>query len=115
MRRLLALRKRYDLFGRGDLEFLHPENRRVLAFLRQRRRHLACWSSPTCRASPSTSSSTSRASSGAEPVELFGQTRFPPIGELPYLLTLGPHAFYWLAIEGGARSPRTPVDASGPR
>jgi maltose alpha-D-glucosyltransferase/alpha-amylase len=36
---------------------------------------------------------------GAEPVELFGQTHFPPIGELPYLLTLGPHAIYWLAIE----------------
>ena len=46
---------------------------------------------------------------GFEPVELFGQTHFPPIGELPYLLTLGPHAVYWLAIEGPRRrwpSPR---------
>ena len=41
------------------------------------------------------------------PVELFGQTSFPPIGELPYLLTLGPHAFYWLALEPTPVEPGT--------
>ena len=51
---------------------------------------------------------------GAEPVELFGQTHFPPIGELPYLLTLGPHAFYWLAIETRRRQPRTPTTWAAP-
>ena len=71
----------------------------MLAFLR-RDEDEACWSSPTCRASRSTSSSTSSRFKGSEPVELFGQTQFPPIGELPYLLTLGPHAFYWFALEG---------------
>jgi maltose alpha-D-glucosyltransferase/alpha-amylase len=33
------------------------------------------------------------------PVELFGDTPFPPIGELPYLLTMGPHGFYWFRLE----------------
>jgi maltose alpha-D-glucosyltransferase/alpha-amylase len=33
------------------------------------------------------------------PVELFGHTRFPPIGELPYFLTFGPHTFYWFKLE----------------
>ena len=58
---------------------------------------------------------------GLAPVEMFGQTRFPPIGDLPYLLTLGPHAVYWLAIEepqdapvarsdGGPRRSGKPVD-----
>ena len=51
---------------------------------------------------------------GAEPVELFGQTRFPPIGELPYLLTLGPNAFYWLAIEGVREEPEAPADFGTP-
>ena len=36
---------------------------------------------------------------GVRPVELFGHTTFPAIGELPYLLTLGPQAFYWLALD----------------
>ena len=51
---------------------------------------------------------------GLVPVELFGQTRFPPIGELPYLLTLGPHAFYWLAIEGARDEPSEIVDLGTP-
>ena len=35
---------------------------------------------------------------GAEPIELTGGSHFPPIGELPYLLTLAGHGFYWLRI-----------------
>jgi maltose alpha-D-glucosyltransferase/alpha-amylase len=37
--------------------------------------------------------------SGMTPVELIGETRFPPIGELPYFVTLGPHGFYWFRLE----------------
>src|SRR5262249_26844888 len=40
---------------------------------------------------------------GMTPVEMFGRVSFPPIGDLPYLLTLGPHAFFWFTVE----SPRT--------
>jgi len=36
---------------------------------------------------------------GTVPVELFGQTEFPPIGDLPYFITLGPHGFYWFKLE----------------
>jgi maltose alpha-D-glucosyltransferase/alpha-amylase len=36
---------------------------------------------------------------GATPIELIGATRFPPVGELPYFLTLGPHDFYWFKLE----------------
>ena len=36
---------------------------------------------------------------GTTPVEMFGNTPFPPIGELPYFLTLGPHSFYWFKLE----------------
>ncbi|MFZ4153683.1 alpha-glucosidase C-terminal domain-containing protein, partial [Streptomyces pseudogriseolus] len=35
---------------------------------------------------------------GRHPVELFGGVRFPAIGELPYLLTLGGHGFYWFRL-----------------
>ena len=72
----------------------------------------ASWWSPTCRASCSTSSSTSRAFKGMVPVELFGRTEFPPIGELPYLLTLGPHAFYWFALRAAAGATEPPSRAA---
>ena len=45
---------------------------------------------------------------GSVPVEMFGFNRFPPIGKLPYLLTLGPHAFYWFLLEKPAAAPAEP-------
>jgi maltose alpha-D-glucosyltransferase/alpha-amylase len=35
------------------------------------------------------------------PVEMFGGSRFPAVGELPYLLTLAPRGFFWFALEAG--------------
>ena len=102
MRRMLALRKRYEVFGRGDLEFLHPENRRVLAYLRSDETRSVLIVANLSRFAQYVELDLSRFR-GSEPVELFGQTHFPPIGELPYLLTLGPHAVYWLAIESAAQ------------
>ena len=72
---------------------------RVLAFMRAVRATRRSWWWPTCRASRSTSSSTLAKWKGMRPIELFGHTRFPPIGDLPYLLTLGGHAFHWFSIE----------------
>src|SRR6185295_3627473 len=42
---------------------------------------------------------------GCTPTELFGQTSFPAIGEQPYLLSLGPHGFFWFCI--GCRDEET--------
>ena len=35
---------------------------------------------------------------GRVPVELWSRNAFPPVGELPYLLTLGPHNFFWFKL-----------------
>ena len=99
MKRLIRVRKQYPAFGRGTLEFLHPENRRVLAYMREhedddpvRRQPVAV--RPVRGARPV-------GLRGAVPVELIGRVHFPPIGELPYLLTLGPHDFYWFELTDG--------------
>ena len=99
MRRMLALRKRYEVFGRGTLEFLHPENRRVLAYLRRGDGRSVLIVANLSRFPQYVELDLSQFR-GSVPVELVGQTAFPPIGELPYLLTLGPHAVYWLSLEG---------------
>ena len=113
MKRMLALRKRYHLFGRGGLEFLHPENRRVLAYLRSDERRSVLIVANLSRFPQYVELDLSRFK-GLEPLELFGQTRFPPIGELPYLLTLGPNAVYWLAIEGARDEPSEIVNLGTP-
>ena len=89
----------------GTLQFLLPENPKVLAYVRRYRGSRRFWSWPICRGSRSSWNSTCRNSAAARPTELFGQTPFPAIGELPYLLTLGPHSFYWFALQMPAGLP----------
>jgi maltose alpha-D-glucosyltransferase/alpha-amylase len=97
-KRLISLRKEYRAFGRGTLEMLFPENRRVLAFFRsfenERILVLANLSHLVQYVELDLS-----AYAGMTPVELFGKTQFPRIGDLPYFLTLGPYAFYWFSLE----------------
>jgi maltose alpha-D-glucosyltransferase/alpha-amylase len=98
MKRLIALRKRFQAFGRGTLEFLHPDNPRVLAFIRSYEHERILVVANLSRLVQYVELDMA-AFKGAVPVEVLGRTTFPPIGELPYLLTLGPYAFYWLALD----------------
>ena len=100
-KRLIALRTRFGAFGRGALRFLHPENRAVLAFLREHEGETILVVANLSRFAQYVELDL-REFAGAVPTELFGATPFPRIGELPYLLTLGPHGFLWFRIEAGA-------------
>jgi len=98
MKRLIALRKRYKAFGRGSIEFLYPENRKILAFVRRYQQERILVVANLSRFVQGVELELS-GFNGMVPVELFGRTAFPPIGESPYFLSLGPHAFYWFALE----------------
>ena len=97
-RRLIAIRKRYPVFGHGSLEFLEPSNRKVLAYLREYRNQKVLVVCNLSRFSQPVELDLKRLR-GTVPVELFGETPFPPIGGLPYFLTLGPHGFYWFRLD----------------
>jgi maltose alpha-D-glucosyltransferase/alpha-amylase len=98
LRRLLAVRKRWPVFGEGDFESLSPDNPAIFAFLR-------CLEGTTLLCVnnlsrfPQPVQFDLQRFAGRVPVELMGKVRFPPVGELPYLLTLGPHGFYWFSLE----------------
>ncbi len=98
MRRLIALRTRHHVFGRGSLEFLTPENQKVIAFVRQHEDDAILVVANLSRFAQCVELELSDFK-GLVPLELFGRTTFPPVGDLPYMLTLGPHAFYWLSLE----------------
>jgi maltose alpha-D-glucosyltransferase/alpha-amylase len=98
MKRLIALRKRYKAFGRGTIEFLQPENRKVLIFLRRYEGECLMAVANLSRFVQYLELDLS-AFKEMVPVEIFGRTEFPPIGELPYFLTLGPHSFFWFSLE----------------
>ncbi len=110
MKRMIALRKQFKAFGRGTIEFLRPENPKILAFIRR-------FESETILVVANLSRFVQYVElnlgefKGLVPQELFGRTPFPPIGELPYLLTVGPHGFYWFALSATpARSGVIPAD-----
>jgi maltose alpha-D-glucosyltransferase / alpha-amylase len=98
MKRLIALRKRYQAFGRGTLEFLHPSNRKILAFVRRFHDEQILVVANLSRFVQHVELDLS-AARGSVPVELFGRTVFPAVGQSAYPLTLGPHAFYWFELE----------------
>jgi maltose alpha-D-glucosyltransferase/alpha-amylase len=97
-KRLLALRKRYKAFARGTTRFLRPENRKVLVILREYEDERILVVANMSRFSQFAELDLSEFT-GMVPVELFGRTLFPPIGDLPYFLTLGPNAVHWFSLE----------------
>ncbi len=97
MKRLIDLRKRHRAFGRGTIEFLHPENHKVLAYLRCYEDEHILVIANLSRFAQAVEIDLSEYN-GWVPTEMFGSTDFPPIGELPYFITLGPHAFYYFSL-----------------
>ncbi len=111
MKRLIAIRKKYQVFGRGSIEFLYPANEKVLAYIREYQGETALLVHNLAgSAQPVELDLTGWR--GAIPVELFGQTRFPPIGDRPYVLTLGPYGFYWFRLDR-RRCEATPYGIEG--
>jgi maltose alpha-D-glucosyltransferase / alpha-amylase len=108
MRRLIAARQRYKAFGRGTWEPLDPHNRRVLVFLRRFRDETILCVNNLSRYAQFVELDLSEFE-GKMPVELWSDQPFPRIGQLPYLLTLGPHNFFWFKIVQELPSDSAPV------
>ena len=132
-RNMIALRKIFQVFGRGTQEFLHPANRKVLAYIRDytgpegdagtagHSETVLCVANLSRFAQPVTLDLSKF--SGRQPVEMLGYVPFPPINETPYAITLAPYSFFWLELQPPATRPFEPqapaagdsvTDAPGP-
>jgi len=105
MKRLIAVRQGHKAFGRGALSFLYPGNRKVLAYVREFDGEAILCVANVSRAAQAVELDLSRFR-GRVPIELLGQSHFPPIGELPYLLTLSSYGFHWFLLAEEAHLPR---------
>jgi maltose alpha-D-glucosyltransferase/alpha-amylase len=97
MRRLIQVRRSTRVFGRGDIRFLRPANHRVLAYLRSLGEEQVLVVNNLSGSAQAAELDLADLA-GAIPIEMFGGSLFPRIGELPYLLTLGPYDFYWFRL-----------------
>ncbi|HKR28461.1 MAG TPA: maltose alpha-D-glucosyltransferase, partial [Acidobacteriaceae bacterium] len=98
MRNMIALRKLFQVFGRGTLHFLDPSNRKILAYVRHYDGEtVLCVANLSRFAQPVQLDLTGM--EGMIPVEMLGYVEFPPITRQPYALTLGPYGFLWLELQ----------------
>ncbi|KIQ25718.1 alpha-amylase [Variovorax paradoxus] len=103
-KRMLAVRKTSHAFGRGKRRFLKPGNRKILAYLSEHDGDVILTVFNLSRAAQPVELDLSEFK-GFVPIEMLGRAPFPPIGELPYLLTLSSYGFYWFKLTAEADAP----------
>jgi maltose alpha-D-glucosyltransferase/alpha-amylase len=107
-RNMIALRKLFHVFGRGTQEFLNPDNRKILAYIRQYEEDgnsetVLCVANLSRFSQPVSLDLTRFA--GMIPVEMLGYVTFPAITAQPYPLTLAPYSFLWLELQPAPAAP----------
>jgi maltose alpha-D-glucosyltransferase / alpha-amylase len=108
LRRFIGLRKEHPVFGCGSYEALTPSNPRIFAHIRRYEDDIVLCVHNLARTAQAVELDL-REFAGSHPVEMVGRTRFPRIGELPYLLTLHPRGYFWFLLEPGDEA----ADGSG--
>lgn len=96
-KQLISLRKRHAAFSEGTTTFLPVKNRKVLVFFREREDELILIIANLSRF-PQYVELDLQQYNGYNLVEMFSGQSFPPIGELPYFLTLGAYGYYWFSL-----------------
>jgi len=97
MQRIITVRRSTAVFGRGSIEFLHPANHRILAYLRRQGKDTVLVVNNLSGTAQAVELDLRRYK-GNILIEMFGNNIFPRVGDLPYLLTLGPYQFYWFRL-----------------
>ncbi|MCA1689272.1 MAG: alpha-glucosidase C-terminal domain-containing protein, partial [Actinobacteria bacterium] len=100
LRRFIGLRKDHPVFGLGSYEALPTSNPRIFAHVRSYENDVVLCVHNLARSAQAVELDLS-AYEGRYPEEMFGRTRFPRIGGLPYLLTLPPRGFFWFLLVRG--------------
>jgi maltose alpha-D-glucosyltransferase/alpha-amylase len=97
LRRFIELRKQHPVFGLGNYEGLVTSNPRVFAHIRRYEDDIVLCVHNMARSAQAVELDLAWFE-GMVPEEMFGRTPFPPIGTLPYLLTLAPRGFFWFQL-----------------
>ena len=113
LRRMLVERGKHKAFGRGSIRFLRPQNRKVLAYLREHDGEVILCVANVSRSAQAVELDLAQFA-GRVPVELSGGAVFPMIGQLSYLLTLPPYGFYWFSLASDVAPPAWSSATSGP-
>jgi maltose alpha-D-glucosyltransferase/alpha-amylase len=112
LKRLITLPKKLRAFGRGSLQLLRPDNPKVLAFIREFEDERVLVVANLSRFTQFVQLDL-KDDAGVVPEEMLGRTRFPPVRDQPYLLTLGPHGFIWFFLSTRASEAEIAAQTAG--
>ncbi len=112
-RRIIGVRKQRKAFGRGALQLLYPRNRKILAYVRRFEDENILCVANLSRQAQAVEIDLSEFR-GAVPIELMGGAPFPPVGDLPYMLTLPAYGFFWFLVAPEADAPQWHVVTPDP-
>ena len=104
MRRMIHVRKQHAAFGRGTMRFIYPRNRKIIAYVRETDREAILCVANLARSAQAVELDLAEWRTSV-PIELLGRTPFPPIGDLPYMLTLPAFGFFWFVLAGPEEAP----------
>jgi len=104
MKRLVSMRQQHKALRRGSLRFLYPGNRKILAYLREFEDEVVLCVANLAHSAQAVELDLSQFK-GRVPVELLGRSAFPPVGDLPYLVTLPAYGFHWFVLPIAAEVP----------
>ncbi|GAB6038873.1 maltose alpha-D-glucosyltransferase [Fundidesulfovibrio butyratiphilus] len=113
MRRVIAMYKSLPALGLGRLEFVRCDNPKILSFLRIHEENRLLVLVNLSRYAQVAELELGELA-GSIPHEVFGGSRFPTIGQTPYVVTLGPHDHFWLHLEQLSATPSCPVKPVDP-
>lgn len=97
VRKMIKVRKQFEVFGRGGIKFYYPENHKVLVFIRYYKDEIILTVNNLSKYPQSVMVDLSEFEDYI-PIEVFGKQNFPQIGELPYFFTIGSYDFYWFLL-----------------
>ena len=97
MKSIIKVRSSTGVFGRGSIEFLHPANHRILAYVRRLGDEMVLVVNNLSSTAQAVELDLRRYK-GNILIEMFGKNMFPRVNDLPYLLTMGPYQFYWFRL-----------------
>ncbi|WP_245419477.1 maltose alpha-D-glucosyltransferase [Phyllobacterium salinisoli] len=104
IRRMITVRKQHNAFGRGDFTMLYPSNRHILAYTRRDGNETILCVVNLSRSAQAVELDLSRFRT-CVPIELTSQSPFPPIGDLPYMLTLSSYGTFWFILASETQAP----------
>jgi maltose alpha-D-glucosyltransferase/alpha-amylase len=98
MKRIIETRKKHPAFGRGSIEFLQPENSKILAYFRRYKDETILVIANLSHLAQQVELDLSEFK-GCRPIDLFGYSGFETVTVKKYPFMLGPYAFYWFSLE----------------